>query len=206
MRRKTTPYNTQGNGQTERYNGIIWNTISLLLKSKNLPVTKWESVITPALHSIRSLLCTATNCTPHERLFSYNRKTSSGSCLPQWLTSFGSTVLFRRHERGSKYEPAVEKVELMNCNPQYAQIRLEGGRETTVSLRDLAPYADLPTDIPPDIPSDSHEINDSENVSSPEHAPIPGEVSGQHGIPMGDSGNLRRSGRTRVAPDRLGYT
>jgi len=27
------------------------------------------------LHAIRSLLCTATNQTPHERLFAYNRKT-----------------------------------------------------------------------------------------------------------------------------------
>ena len=201
---KTTPYNPRGNGQTERYNGIIWNTILLLLKSKNLPVTKWESVVTEALHSVRSLLCTATNCTPHERLFSYTRKTASGSCLPEWLTTFGSTVLLRRHERGSKYEPVVEKVELINCNPQYAQIRLEGGRETTVSLRDLRPYTTLPGDELPqsDTPNNVTDEGDLVNTSSPAGR----EVSDDFNLTPVDRASPRRSGRVRVAPDRLGYS
>ena len=31
---RTTPYNPQSNGQTERYNGIIWNAVKLSLRSK----------------------------------------------------------------------------------------------------------------------------------------------------------------------------
>ena len=62
---RTTPYNPQGNGQCERYNGIVWRTITLALKSKNVPTTHWESVLPDALHSIRSLICTSTNATPH---------------------------------------------------------------------------------------------------------------------------------------------
>ena len=33
---KSTPYHPIGNGQVERYNGIIWKTVRLSLKSKNL--------------------------------------------------------------------------------------------------------------------------------------------------------------------------
>ena len=61
---RTTPYHSIGNGQCERYNGIIWNSIKLHLESSGLSEKNWESVLTEALHSIRSLLCTATNETP----------------------------------------------------------------------------------------------------------------------------------------------
>lgn len=64
---RTTPYNPQGNGQVERYNGIIWKTVSLALKSKNMEQGEWEAVLADSLHAIRTLLCTATNETPHEQ-------------------------------------------------------------------------------------------------------------------------------------------
>ena len=35
---RTTPYNPQGNGQTERYNGIIYKTVEFALKTKELPI------------------------------------------------------------------------------------------------------------------------------------------------------------------------
>lgn len=60
----TTRYNPSGNSQCERFNGIIWKTVQLALKSKNMHVSMWENALPDALHSIRSLLCTATNCTP----------------------------------------------------------------------------------------------------------------------------------------------
>ena len=84
---RTSSYNPQGNGQVERYNGIIWKSVSLALESRGLPQSNWELVLPDALHSVRSLLCTATNCTPHERLFSYQRRSSSGHSVPSWLNS-----------------------------------------------------------------------------------------------------------------------
>ena len=75
---KTSRYNPRGNGQAERFNGTIWKAVTLALKSKDLPLSSWECVLPDALHSIRSLLCTATNCTPHERMFSFQRKSTAG--------------------------------------------------------------------------------------------------------------------------------
>ena len=133
---RSTPYHPLGNSQCERYNGIIWNTIKLALESKNLDINCWESVLPDSLHAIRSLLCTSTN----ERMFNYSRKTSTGCTIPTWLSTPG-TVLLRRHVRQSKFEPLVQPVELLEANPDYAHVRFPEGREDTVSIRDLAPYA-----------------------------------------------------------------
>ena len=59
-----TPYNPQGNGQSERYNGTVWRAITLVLKTKRLPTSRWQEVLPDAIHSIQSLLCTTTNTTP----------------------------------------------------------------------------------------------------------------------------------------------
>lgn len=109
---RTTPYHPQ----CERYNGIIWKHTLLALASRNLRESQWETVLPEVLHSIRSLLCTATNATPHERLFSYQRRTPSGHSLPTWLSTPGP-VLLRRRVRASKYEPLVDEVELLEANP-----------------------------------------------------------------------------------------
>ena len=79
---RTTPYNPQGNGLCERYNGIIWKTVQLALANRKMPISKWESVITEGLNAIRTLLCTSTNATPHERFFSFQRRSSIGTSLP----------------------------------------------------------------------------------------------------------------------------
>ncbi|XP_054259845.1 uncharacterized protein LOC128984538 [Macrosteles quadrilineatus] len=135
---RTTAYNPQCNGQVERYNGIIWRTVELALKNYQLDVTKWELVLDEALHSIRSLLCTATNCTPHERMFGHPRRSQNGVSTPTWLMTPGK-VLMRRPIRNSKYEPIVQEVTLLEGNSDYAHVRLPDGRETTVSTRNLAP-------------------------------------------------------------------
>ena len=45
-------YHPTGNSQVERYNGVIWRSIHLALKSQNLPIERWESVLPNVLHSL----------------------------------------------------------------------------------------------------------------------------------------------------------
>nr|VZI37911.1 unnamed protein product [Spirometra erinaceieuropaei] len=86
-----------------------------------------------------------------------------------WLTSPGR-VLLKKSNQQSKFDPLVEEVELLQCNPQYAHIRFSNGREETVSVRQLAPsgekdvggcHQETVTPVP-------------ENLSplSPDHPPI----------------------------------
>uniref|UniRef100_A0A8C4WWX2 Integrase catalytic domain-containing protein n=1 Tax=Eptatretus burgeri TaxID=7764 RepID=A0A8C4WWX2_EPTBU len=140
---RTTGFNPQGNGLVERYNSIIWKAVILALKLRELKIAQWEAVLADALHSVRSLLSTSTNATPHERLFSYQCRSTSGHSIPTWLASPG-TVLMKRQVRQSKYDPLVDEVELIDANPEYAHVTLSDGWETTVSLRRLAPPGDVP--------------------------------------------------------------
>ena len=146
---RTTPYHPIGNSQCERYNGIVWKSIQLTLKSHSLPDSQWEMVLPDALHSIRSLLSTATNTIPHERFFGYQRRSSCGSSIPSWLSTPGP-VMLRRFVRHSKTDPLVDEVQLMDVNPSYAYIRYSDGRESTVSLKDLSPCPASPKAIPHD--------------------------------------------------------
>ena len=145
---RTSPYNPRGNGQVEKLNHTLWRGIQLSLKSKGLAINQWELVLLDVLHSIRSLLCTQTNCTPHERMFVHTRRSTTGNSLPTWLLSPGP-VFMKRNVRNSKFEPLVDEVELLCANPQYATVRLRDGRETTVSLRQLAPMGE--TDVPDSV-------------------------------------------------------
>ena len=146
---RTTAYNPAGNGQVERENQTIWKAITLALKTKGLPIAKWQDVLPEVLHATRSLLCTATNSTPHDRLFSFPRKCTTGVSLPDWLTRPGP-VWLKRHVRGHKTDPIVESVDLLHANPEYAFVRHPDGRENTVSLRDLAPTPDSARVQPPE--------------------------------------------------------
>lgn len=165
---RTTPYNPQGNGQVERLNGTLWRTIELALRTKGLKVSEWEVVLQDALHAIRSLLCTAINATPHERMFHHNRKSTNGQSIPTWLSSPG-VVLMKKPVRRNRYESLVEEVQLLEANPDYSHIQLPDGRETTVSNRYLAP-------------SGERRVEDSLQEQSPEpeqHIPeIPEEFTG----------------------------
>ena len=103
-----------------------------------LDITKWESVLPDLLHLLRSLLCTATNATPHELLFNFHRKSCVGHSLPTWLTETGPIYL-RSFNLASKNDDLVRKVELTEANPCYARVKFSNGRVATVSLKDLAP-------------------------------------------------------------------
>ena len=137
MKRFTT-YNPRGNGQVEPFNGVIWKSVTLTLKSKNLPAENWEVVLKDALYSIRNLLCTAINATPHEWFFNFPRRYTNGQSTPTWLLEHGK-VFVKKHFRSSKYDPKVKEADLIEAEPQYAHIKFPNGRESTVSIRDLAP-------------------------------------------------------------------
>lgn len=174
---RTTPYNPRGNGQCERYNAIIWRTVCMAIESRGLRPSAWQAVLPDSLHAIRSLLSTATNETPHERLFAFSRKTATGCGLPSWLMTPG-TVLYRRHVRQSKYEPLVEPVLLLEANPTYAHVRFSNGREDTVSLRDLAPAGCLGDEENPNEPKEvtaehEHLPVDSNNDTTSWESPPP---------------------------------
>ena len=79
---RTTPYNPCANSQVESFSDIVWKSVLLALKSQNLPVQTWQNVLPDALHSIRSLLCICVNESPHERFFSFPRRSTVGNSIP----------------------------------------------------------------------------------------------------------------------------
>ena len=101
-----------------------------------------------------------------------------GRSLPCWLIQPGP-VLLRRFLR-NKNEPLVDEVELMEANPNSAHIRFPDGRESTVSVTDLAPcpsktttfpesntyYDEITNDAQPTTTSDSSPCQRHESISS----------------------------------------
>ena len=160
----TTAYNPRGNSQCECYNSIIWNTILLALESQRLPINAWQDILQDVLHSICSL-CT----TPHEHMFNFERRSSTGTALTVWLCEPGEVLLKQFGGRG-KYDPIVEVVELLEANPTHARIRFRDGQEDSVALRHLAcfPRSDTPQDsvenILPDVSSAN--LTSSPDISS----------------------------------------
>ena len=78
---KTSVYNPAFNGQCEKYNNIICSGVKLAIKNQNLVISKREVVLLQILHYVCSLLCTATDSTPHKRFFN----SVLGISTPSWL-------------------------------------------------------------------------------------------------------------------------
>ena len=102
---------------------------------------KREVVLPQVLHFVHSLFCTSTNATLHEQFFSFQRRSVLRIFLPSWL-SFPEPVYVQKHTSQSKYEPRVEKANLIHVTSQYALIQFSGGREATVPLKDVATIPD----------------------------------------------------------------
>lgn len=192
---RTTPYNPAGNGQCERLNGTLWKSILLSLKTRNLKAEQWELVIPSALHSIRTLLCTSTNETPHERLFKFDRRSTSGYSLPSWLIN-AKEVYLKKFAKQSKYDQEVEKVTLLESNPHYAYVRHTNGKESTVSLRHLAPMAEQRSNDDDDDEDDDVDVATTTPPSLSKEVSLPVETSNI---------NLRKSSRDRKPVDRFGF-
>ena len=168
---KTSIYHPSGNGQVEKCVGTVWKAIKLCLKTLKLPISRRKLVLDNALHAIRFLLCVATNVTPHERFFSYQRRSSTGCSLPSGLTNSREAYL-KRFVRLSKNDPLVDEVELIHINSTCANVRYCNGREATVSIRDLAPNPQSAVDNT----LQSNEIHKDESHEYTDNAELP-EVS-----------------------------
>ncbi|KFD47078.1 hypothetical protein M514_12066 [Trichuris suis] len=86
-----------------------------------MPICQWHAVLPDAVYALRSLLRTAANATPHERMFSFSPRSTTGTSLLTWLSRPGPALL-RKHVRSSKMDPLVEEAELLEANPQYAYV------------------------------------------------------------------------------------
>ena len=195
-------------------------------------ISKWEVILPQVLHSVRSLLCTTTNETSHERFFEFQRRSILGVSAPTRFSSPG-TVYVRKHARQSKFEQQVEKADLIHATPQYARVRFGSGREATVSLRDVAPIPDRdwPESDEKQVSSNQNQCNDgnrqnnedpnradreidqpdsdvtSDKVDqSPSKSPSYEETHPEP-YPVGQNELVlpRRSSQTRKPPDRLTY-
>ena len=76
----------------ERLNGTIWLAITLVLKTHKLPIPCRQDVLADALHSIRTLLCSETNKTPHKRVLNFQRRSTTKSSIPSWLATPGPVL------------------------------------------------------------------------------------------------------------------
>lgn len=213
---RTSCYNPGGNGQCERYNGVVWNSIKLCLNDRNLHPKFWQVVLPDALHSIRSLLCTATNSTPHERFFGYVRRSFLGDSIPSWMTN-GEKVLLKKHLRQNKTDPLVEEVEIVHANPQYAHVKHVNGRESTVSIKHLAPQGvDLPKPTPDELKAQEmvlseisdcgpeNEVDTLKQRAADEPATVHQEEC--QITQESEMKPLRKSQRLRKPPERLSYS
>jgi len=158
VKTRTSPYRPQGNGQCERENGTITKAIQLALRSLGLPKTHWEDVLPLALASTRTLLCTATNNTPHERFCQFPRSSVVGTEIPKFLRNPGSEVLLRNRMRG-KFDPLVQKVRLVETiSPHFSRVEYSDGKVDTVSTRDLAPIAES---LSPEAEHQAEEVDEA---------------------------------------------
>ena len=162
-------------------------------------------MLSDALHSVKSLLCTATNQTPHERIFNFQRRSTSGSSIPSWLATPGP-VLIKSHVRSSKFDPLTEEVHLIEANPQYAHVRYPDGKEDTVALKHLAPKPTsndeiLETNRVVEVENpanDAAPANESFTTEDVDAKPIQNESLNDPSCET----KLRRSQRVRKPPER----
>ena len=109
------------------------------------------------------------------------------------MTSPGP-VFLRRFVRQNKNENLVEEVDLIEANPTYASIRYSDGRESTVSVRDLAPCPE-PHESP--IP---HGVDSELETTEEAHIPNESPNNQEPDIQV----EVRRSNRATKRPERYG--
>lgn len=109
------------------FNGKIWKTISMALKSRGLSDQHWQTALPNAIHSSHSILCsfligfliTVVVLQPEILCLMY-----------EILDLFSRSVIFERTRR-----IVCSKVGLIQVNSHYAYIQYKNGEETTVPTR-----------------------------------------------------------------------
>ena len=163
-----TPYHQTGNSQNKCWNQTICRTIKLMLHSRRFPEEAWENVLQDALHSTRSLLCTSTNLTPHDRFFQFHHRLMLGKSISSWLLNPGP--VFFQNFVGNKGDPLCYKVELIESNSKFADVCFKDGKKCTVSTKDLAPNqcqdsaSDI-NDLQTSVPDDNTETEITTNLN-----------------------------------------
>lgn len=221
---RTTPYNPSGNGQCERFNGIIWRTVLCILAQNQANLGCWPDYLGEALHCVRSLHCSSTGLTPHNRLLAFVRRTPP---IYQPAIPAGDYVWLRRFVR-HKNDPTGELVQIVAAYPNYAVISHFGATETdTVNWRHLARH---PGPIPPDasfspteMASTSVRQPDMSSIDTPATSPrlwenevepnppletTPSAPLDHVALPVEKSTSplKTRSGRAIIKPDRYGFS
>jgi hypothetical protein len=74
--------------------------------------------------------------------------------------------LLKRHVRQNKTEPLIDQEELLQANPQYAHIWYSDGRESTVSIRHLAPMGEEIKQESLNVFNEEIEPNDANHATS----------------------------------------
>ena len=137
-----------------------------MLHSRRFSEEAWENVLQDALHSTKSLLCTSTNSTPHDRFFQFHRRSMLGKSIPSWLLNPGP--VFQNFVR-NKGDPLCNKAELIETNSKFSHVRFKDGKECTVSTKDLAPKPCLDSasdnnDLQASVPDDNTETEIATNL------------------------------------------
>ena len=132
----SSPYHPQGNSLAERYVGIIYKTIQLNIKQNKLTDNSWDMCINSALSAVRSMINTSTNKTPHSSFFNFERNLIPLNNNYTWLLD-SKNVYIRRFVR-NKHDPLVDKVRLIEANPNYSTIQYPNGRMDNISNSNLS--------------------------------------------------------------------
>ena len=83
------------------------------------------------------MICTATNETPHSKIFTFQRRSPQGFCIPDWLNA-GKEAYLKVFIR-AKDDPPVQPVKILEViNPFFARVE-RNGRIDTVSTQALSP-------------------------------------------------------------------